>query len=106
MTLGLFLFCVQVNAQISTREEPVSFKTNIPVLRTSEISMKSFVSLDMKKIEREDIEDEANGIPTEKIRLIYSILKMKEAPFIRKKSVVLKIEPDKCGKVEKQRDTS
>jgi len=32
-------------------------------------------------------------------------LKMKEAPFVRKKSVVLKIEPEKSAAVEKQRDT-
>jgi len=43
--------------------------------------------------------------PTEKVRLIYSVLKMREAPFIRKKSVVLKIEPQKFGEVEKQIDT-
>ena len=43
--------------------------------------------------------------PMEKVRLIYAALKMKEAPFVRKKSVVLKIEPQKSAAVEKQRDT-
>jgi len=43
--------------------------------------------------------------PTEKVRLIYAALKMKEAPFVRKKSVVLKIEPQESARVEKQRDT-
>jgi hypothetical protein len=43
--------------------------------------------------------------PTEKVRLIYAALKMKEAPFIRKKSVVLKIEPRETDKIELQIDT-
>ena len=43
--------------------------------------------------------------PTEKVRLIYAALKMKEAPFIRKKSVVLKIEPQKSAEIENERDT-
>ena len=44
--------------------------------------------------------------PTEKVRLIYSALKMREAPFIRKKSVVLKIEPETNRKFDLQVDTS
>ncbi|MDR0230783.1 MAG: hypothetical protein LBI82_01535 [Dysgonamonadaceae bacterium] len=44
--------------------------------------------------------------PNEKVRIIYAALQMKEAPYIRKKSVVLKIEPDEYRKVEKQIDTS
>lgn len=52
-----------IYGQISTQEEPVSFKTNIPALRTSERTVKSFASLDMKIIEQEDIEDESNGRP-------------------------------------------
>jgi transposase len=43
--------------------------------------------------------------PTQKVRLIYAALKMKEAPFVRKKSVVLKIEPHESAAVEKERDT-
>jgi transposase len=43
--------------------------------------------------------------PSEKVRLIYAALKMKEAPFVRKKSVVLKIEPQKTAELEKQIDT-
>ena len=44
--------------------------------------------------------------PAPKVRMIYAALKMKEAPYIRKKSVVLKIEPNEKGRVEKQVDTS
>jgi len=63
MFWGLFLFCLQVNAQISTGEEPISFKTNIPTLRVSENTQKTLPLLDMLEIAREDTEDEFNGIP-------------------------------------------
>ena len=58
----IFLFiCGGAFGQIITDEEPISFKKEkeIPVLKTSEKSMKSLPSLDMEKIEQEDIEDEA-----------------------------------------------
>lgn len=44
--------------------------------------------------------------PTEKVRLIYRALEMKEAPFVRKKSVVLKNELKKNDKTVGQNDTS
>jgi len=45
--------------------------------------------------------------PTLKMRMIYAVLKMlKEAPYIRKKSVVLKIEPNDNRKIDIQIDTS
>ena len=60
----LLLSCNIVYGQISTEEEPVSFfRTNVPALRASERTVKSFASLDVKKIEQEDREDEENGIP-------------------------------------------
>ena len=61
--LGLFLFCLQANAQISTREEPASFRKNVPDLRTSEKTQIILPSLDMEKIQQEDKEDDANGMP-------------------------------------------
>ena len=63
ITIILFLPCYVVYGQISAEEEPISFRINLPALRTSEKTVKSFASLDMSKIEQEDIEDEANGIP-------------------------------------------
>ena len=63
VSIILLLSCYVVYGQISTEEEPVSFRTNLPALRTNERTVKSFTSLDLKKIEQEDIEDEANGIP-------------------------------------------
>ena len=61
--LGLFLLCLQANAQISTRGEPVSFKENVPTLRTGETTQIILPSLDIEKIQQEDKENEANGIP-------------------------------------------
>ena len=52
-----------VYGQISTREEPVSFSTNVPDIRTNPKAVKSFASLDLTRIEQEDIEDEAKGLP-------------------------------------------
>jgi transposase len=44
--------------------------------------------------------------PEPKVAWLYDALQMKPAPFIRKKSVVLKIEPEKTIDDELQRDTS
>ena len=44
--------------------------------------------------------------PEPKVALIYDELKMKHAPFIRKKSVALKIEPEKFRKIDLLKDTS
>jgi hypothetical protein len=44
--------------------------------------------------------------PESKVASLYDALQMKHAPFIRKKSVVLKIEPVKTLNFEVQRDTS
>ena len=60
-TAIVLLLSQSVYAQISTKEEPVSFGSNVPALRTSERTVKQFASLDMKLIEQEDNEDEANG---------------------------------------------
>ena len=63
-TTIVWLFaCYAVYGQISTQEEPVSFRTNVSALRSSERTNKMLPSLDMNKIEREDIEDESNGRP-------------------------------------------
>ncbi|MDR2145632.1 MAG: hypothetical protein LBE91_04120 [Tannerella sp.] len=55
------VFSSGIYCQNSTQEQPVSFRTTVSALRTSEMSVKTFASLDIKKIEQEDIEDEANG---------------------------------------------
>ena len=49
--------------QITTEEEPVSFKTGIPNLRKSDQTHKVMTPIDMITIEQEDMDDEANGIP-------------------------------------------
>jgi hypothetical protein len=43
--------------------------------------------------------------PEPKVARLYDALQMKQAPFFRKKSVVLKIEPEKRAEVEKEKDT-
>jgi hypothetical protein len=53
ITAILFLSCVVLYGQISTQEEPLSFKRNLPELQTSEKTEKTFPLLDMKKIEQE-----------------------------------------------------
>ncbi|MDR2962132.1 MAG: hypothetical protein LBU90_00600 [Bacteroidales bacterium] len=58
----LLSYCT-IYGQISTNEEPISFRTNIPTLRGDKNTLKAFSSLDMKKIEQEDKEDDENGIP-------------------------------------------
>ena len=60
--MGLFLFCLQANAQISTREEPASFRKNVPDLRISKNTQMTLPSFDIEKIQQEDKEDEANGM--------------------------------------------
>jgi lysyl endopeptidase len=59
----VLLFCFAIYGQITTGEDPVSFGTNMPALATSEKSVKSFGTLDMKKIEQEDLADKRNGLP-------------------------------------------
>jgi len=49
--------------QISTDEKPISFRTNIPTLRGDKNTLKTLPSLDEERINQEDKEDEANGIP-------------------------------------------
>jgi hypothetical protein len=44
--------------------------------------------------------------PSHKVALVYDALQMKHAPFIRKKSVVLKIEPNQLGKTDYQKNTT
>ena len=58
--IGLFLFCLQTNAQISTREIPTSFKYDfgkeqIPVIVMPDI--------DISKLQVEDKEEEQLGMP-------------------------------------------
>jgi len=52
-----------VYGQISTEEEPISLLRSIPALAKSEKTIKSFASLDMDKIEQEDMDDESRGVP-------------------------------------------
>ena len=62
-SIVLLFFCCVAYGQISTREEPVSLKSDVPAFRASEKTQKTLPSLDMRKIEREDEEADARGMP-------------------------------------------
>ena len=61
-TVILLLSAYSIYGQISTREAPVSSQTNVPELRSSTKTVKSFAPLDMLKIEQEDKADEAKRL--------------------------------------------
>ena len=53
-----------VKAQISTDEEPMSFRENSAPSRFSvPQDIRIIPALDMNRIEQEDVQDEANGLP-------------------------------------------
>jgi len=58
--LGLFVFCLQANAQISTREFPVGFEHNFSREQKSEIVMPA---IDVIKLQAEDKKEEELGLP-------------------------------------------
>jgi hypothetical protein len=63
-SIVLLLSCRIVYGQISTAEEPVSFRTaNIPALRTNDRTAKSMPSFDIERIQAEDREEESKGRP-------------------------------------------
>jgi len=56
LVIIIFSFHYQIYGQISTMEEPVSFKTKISAFTINEKSQKILPSLDMNKIRQEDKE--------------------------------------------------
>ena len=52
-----------IYGQISTEVSPISFGRRVSALNINGITQKILPSLDMNTIEREDREDETNGIP-------------------------------------------
>jgi hypothetical protein len=67
VTISLFVLIalsVQLSAQISTNETPVSFNLNMVALRSDQaIQTKTMQSINLEQIASEDEADEANGIP-------------------------------------------
>ena len=59
----LILTGTMTYGQISTREEPVSFGTETPAVMSSDKTLRVTPALDMARIVREDLEDEARGAP-------------------------------------------
>ena len=60
---SLFLFGYCVYGQLSTREKPVSYSIEVPVMTINNNTYKTMPSLDMGLIIQEDEESEANGMP-------------------------------------------
>ena len=61
--LALNLIFLVSNAQISTHELPVSFKYDIDKLRETSTNSKTLPYLDFQKLDKEDQQDEKNGVP-------------------------------------------
>ena len=57
------LSCFAGYGQISTREKPVSWQRDIPILRVTEKTHKQLPPLDTNKIKQEDREREEKGMP-------------------------------------------
>jgi hypothetical protein len=61
--LSSTLFAFNMQGQISTDELPVSFRTETALLKSDNVMLKILPSVDLRKLQQEDAEDETNGIP-------------------------------------------
>jgi hypothetical protein len=59
----MLLFCSAIHGQISIDKMPVSSRKSVSAMQINNRTQKFQPSLDMQKINEEDLEDEANGIP-------------------------------------------
>ena len=62
-TIVVLLIHTVVFGQISTRENPISFEREVPILERSERTMRSFAPLDLERLRQEDKETRAHGMP-------------------------------------------
>lgn len=58
-----FFVCFSTRAQLSTNEEPISFKRSVEIDTNCQVDTKTMPSLDMEAITKEDLEDEEYGYP-------------------------------------------
>jgi hypothetical protein len=58
-----FVITLSMQGQITTHELPVSFKKDIPLLERNTKSVKVMPTINLEKIQQEDEEDKANGMP-------------------------------------------
>ncbi|MDR0763067.1 MAG: hypothetical protein LBF01_01035, partial [Bacteroidales bacterium] len=64
ITVFFILSRIIIYGQVSTEERPVSFSFDKDIVLKSDVkAVKSLPSFDMLKINREDKDDEQNGIP-------------------------------------------
>jgi len=69
------------------------------------MNTQKMVTTTMNNDKEQEIAIRCCSQPSDKVRQIYAALKMKEAPFVRKKSVVHRIEPNKKSKPDYVIDT-
>jgi hypothetical protein len=100
--LGLLAYWVVNTIRFQLKKEGINSEWR-EIVRT--MNTQKCVTTIMKNDKAETLSIRCCSEPTDKVRRIYTALKMKEAPFIRKKSVVLKIEPNSCLNFEHQRNT-
>jgi hypothetical protein len=100
--LGLFAYWVVNTIRFQLKKEGINSEWR-EIIRT--MNTQKCVTTTMINDKEDIFSIRCCSEPTDKVHKIYAALKMKEAPFIRKKSVVRKIEPNKDISSEHQRDT-
>ena len=58
MMLSCLFACLSIHAQLSTNEEPISFKRSFEIDTKQQVDIKTMPALNLETITREDLEDE------------------------------------------------
>jgi hypothetical protein len=100
--LGLLAYWVvnTIRFQLKKTDIHSDWREIVRIMNTQKI-----VTTTMKNDKEQVIAIRCCSQPSGKVRRIYDALKMKEAPFVRKKSVVRKIEPNQISKFDYLKDT-
>ena len=100
--LGLMAYWVEntIRHQLKVRSITSDWRELVRVMNTQKC-----VTTSMTNDKGQRISIRCCSKPTPKVAHIYDVLKLKPAPFVPKKSVVLKIDPTKDGKFDLQKDT-
>ena len=100
--LGLLAYWVVNTIRFQLKKAGIhsDWREIVRIMNTQKI-----VTTTMKNDKEQVIAIRCCSQPSDKVRRIYTALKMKEAPFVRKKSVVHRIEPDRMPKIDYLIDT-
>jgi hypothetical protein len=100
--LGLLAYWIVNTIRFQLKKVGIhsDWKEIVRIMNTQKI-----VTTTMKNDKEQVISIRCCSQPSPKVRQIYAALKMKEAPFVRKKSVVHRIEPNKNYKLDYVNDT-